>query len=40
MTVERLLPRFPLADIYIVTASSQVELIKQQLQIFPSKYHY
>lgn len=35
MTVERLLPRFSLSDIYIVTASSQVELIKQQLPNLP-----
>jgi mannose-1-phosphate guanylyltransferase len=37
MTVERLLPRFSLADIYIVTASSQVELIKQQLPNLPQQ---
>ena len=35
MTVERLLPRFSLSDIYIVTASIQVELIKQQLPNLP-----
>ena len=35
MTVDRLLPRFSLSDIYIVTASSQVELIKQQLPQLP-----
>ena len=35
MTVDRLLPRFSLSDIYIVTASIQVELIKQQLPNLP-----
>ncbi len=35
MTVKRLLPRFPFADIYIVTAANQIELIKQQLPELP-----
>jgi len=35
MTVKRLLPRFSFADIYIVTAANQIELIKQQLPELP-----
>lgn len=35
MTVDRLLPRFPIFDIYIVTAQSQVELIIEQIPEIP-----
>lgn len=37
LTVERLLPIIPIQDIYIVTAASQVPLIRQHLSELPDK---
>lgn len=37
LTVDRLLPIIPLADIYIVTAANQVELVKEHLPALPGE---